>query len=153
LSGAAFDDGILTATVEKIANHASHQQTHMTQETVVEVTLKIDNPYTHVINGNSGTSGESGGILRSGYSARADIFTDESRTIFTIPYNVILQDEIGEFVYILVGNSAIRRDILTGLELSDGAEVVSGLRISDNIIMNPAALSENALVNPTTTGG
>jgi hypothetical protein len=148
LSGAAFDDGIFTAAVHEIAEYAATQQGLFTPETVVEVTLKIDNPYTVIINGNSGTSGESGGALRPGYSARADIFTDASRTLFIIPYNVILQDEIGEFVYVLSGNSAIRRNILTGIELSDGAEVIAGLRVSDLIITNPAALNDNALVNP-----
>jgi len=148
LSGAAFDDGIFTATVERVSDIASHQQTQFTQETVVSVTLKIDNPYTVIISGSSGTTGESGGILRSGYSARADIFTDEPRTVFIIPYSVINQDDIGEFVFVLAGNKAIRRNILTGIEMANGAEVVSGLRISDNIISNPASISENALVNP-----
>jgi multidrug efflux pump subunit AcrA (membrane-fusion protein) len=150
LSGAAFDDGIYTATVHSIAEYAALQQSQFISEIAIEVTLRIDNPEAVVISGTSGTSGESGGILRSGYSARADIQTEQTRTIFTIPYSSILQDDSGEFVYVLSQNSAIRRNILTGIELSDGAEIISGLRVSDQIIANPQSLAENALVNPLT---
>ncbi|MCL2036049.1 MAG: hypothetical protein FWG83_01510 [Oscillospiraceae bacterium] len=146
LSGAAFDDGIYTATVESVDETASHRQVDYSHETVVEVVLKIDNPNTVVISGSSGTSGESGGILRSGYSARADIKVSETRTIFVLPYSVILQDDKGEYVYVLSKNSALRRDIITGIELSHGAEVISGLRTSDRVILNPQSLSDNALV-------
>ena len=100
-------------------------------ETVVEVVLKIDNP---------------GDELRTGYSARADIKTADSREIFIIPYSVILQDDVGEYVFVLSGNSAIRRDIVTGAELSEGAEVLSGLTRDDRIIAAPESITENALV-------
>jgi multidrug efflux pump subunit AcrA (membrane-fusion protein) len=151
LSGAAFDDGIYTAVVYQIADVAVPQLSHHITETVVEVVLKIDNPDYVRINGESGTSGESGGILRPGYSARADIKTDEMQLIHIIPYHVILQDDIGEFVFILSGNSVLRRDIITGIELAGGAQVLAGLREEDQIIANPHSLAENALVNPLIT--
>jgi multidrug efflux pump subunit AcrA (membrane-fusion protein) len=151
LSGAAFDDGIYTATVFDIAEVAGEHQGHLIRETVVEVTLKIDNPHTVAINGHSGTSGESGGVLRPGYSARADIKTDEPRTIHIIPYSTVMQDDIGEYVFVLSGNSAVRRDILTGIELASGVQVLLGLREYDRIIANPSQVGDNGLVVPAAT--
>ena len=137
LSGAAFDDGIYTATVRDIADVAVRRQGEYALETVVEVTLRIDNPDDK---------------LRPGYSARAEIKTAPARTVFILPYSVILQDNAGEYVYLLSGNKAVRQDILTGIELSDGAEVILGLSEDDQIIANPDRVSDNALVTPVREG-
>ena len=131
ISGPAFDDGIYTATVYEIDSVATRRQAEFVHETVVEVVLQLDNPDSE---------------LRTGYSARADIKTAEARDIFIIPYSVILQDDAGEFVFVLSGNSAVRRDILTGAELSQGAEVLAGLSEDDQIIACPKSVTENALV-------
>ncbi|MCL1903107.1 MAG: HlyD family efflux transporter periplasmic adaptor subunit [Oscillospiraceae bacterium] len=131
IKGAAFDDGVYTATVLQIGEIATNQSGEFIQETVVEVILKIDNPDD---------------ALKQGYTARADIKTDEMQTINIIPYSAILQDDTGEFVYVLSGNTATRRDILTGIELADGAQVVSGLFDNDRIIVSPGSVNDNALV-------
>jgi HlyD family secretion protein len=107
------------------------QQGDFIHETVVEVTLKIDNP---------------DGELRPGYTARADIKTDETKSIHIVPYSAILQDDVGEYVYVLFGNTALRRDILTGVELADGAQVLAGLREDDEIIATPESITEDMLV-------
>ena len=149
ISGAAFDDGIYTATVRHIDSDAMPTYGDFldrVRETMVEVTLVINNPDTVVISGNSGTSGESGGILRNGYTARADIHTAQTRSIGIAPYSSVMQDEHGEYVYVLVGNKAVRRDILTGIELTDGVEVVSGLSGKDRIIVMPHDIDEDMLV-------
>jgi hypothetical protein len=135
LKGAAFDEEIYTATVYDIDSLAVNRQGEFVHETVVEVILKIDNPDDE---------------LRSGYSARADIKTDQTRTIHIIPYSAILQDDIGEFVYVLSGNTAVRRNILTGIELADGAQVVAGLSEDDEVIASPESVAEGQLI--TTEG-
>ena len=131
LSGAAFDDGVYSATVTAIESSATRKQGEYAYETVVEVTLQIDNPDEE---------------LRSGYTARAEIKTEQERHIFIVPYSVICQDDTGEYVYVLSGNSAVRRDILTGAELSDGVEVVKGLGEKDEIISVPENVEDNKLV-------
>ena len=135
IKGAAFDDGIYTATVYQIGETAVNQQGEYIQETVVEVVLQIDNPDD---------------ALRHGYTARADIKTDETQMIHIIPYSAILQDETGEFVYVISGNTAMRRDILTGIELADGAQVVSGLGDNDEVIVSPGTVNDNTLVKSQT---
>jgi len=137
LSGAAFDDGIYTATVSQIDSSAVQQQGDYAFETVVGVTLQIDNP---------GDSGSEGGGLRSGYTARAEIKTDETRTIFILPYSVICQDNTEEFVYILSGNSAVRRNIITGAELADGVQILEGLNTYDEVIASPESITDGQLI-------
>jgi len=131
ISGAAFEDGVYTARVHTIGTVATRKQGEFAFETVVEVTLKIDNPDEE---------------LRVGYTARAEIKTEDEREIFIVPYSVINQDDIGEYVYILSGNSVIRRDILTGAELAQGAEVLQGLHENDEIISSPEYLRDRMLV-------
>lgn len=132
IKGAAFDDGVYTATVLEVGTTAITHQGEFIQETIVEVVLQIDNPDD---------------ALRHGYTVRAEIKTDEARTIHIIPYSAILQDEVGEYVYVLSGNTAVRRDILTGIELADGAQVIKGLHEKDEVITSPGAnISDNTLV-------
>jgi hypothetical protein len=134
LSGAAFDDGIYTASVYDIDTLATTRQGAFASETVVEVTLKINNPE------------DERGELRPGNSARADIQTGDSEQIFIIPYSVIMQDDVGEFVFVLAGNSVVRRNIMTGAELSEGAQVLAGLSEYDQIIAFPESVSDGQLV-------
>lgn len=133
LNGAAFDDGTYSAEVIAIAGDAKQvlSSNGLTMETVVEITLKIDNPDSN---------------LRSGYTAQAVIEADEPREVTVIPYETICQDDIGEYVYVLSGNTAVRRDILTGEELPEGAEILSGLTEADEIITAPETLTGSMLV-------
>ena len=133
LRGAAFDDGTYTATVRQIGSNAVTLQSDFSYETVVEVILDIDNPDDE---------------LKHGYTARADIRIAPTQVINIIPYSAILQDEVGEYVYVLFGNTAVRREILTGIELAEGAEVLKGLSDGDEVIITPheAAIGNNSLV-------
>jgi hypothetical protein len=125
-----YDIGDLAVTRHGEFSHAV--------ETVVEVILKIDNPHENAEHTERGE-------LRSGNSARADIKTGESELIYTVPYSVIMQDEVGEFVFVLDGHSVMRRDILTGVELAEGAQVLSGLTERDLIVAAPESVRENEL--------
>lgn len=131
IKGAAFDDGVYTATVYEIGDEAVPVLGEFFQETVVTVVLQIDNPDD---------------ALRHGYTARADIKTEEPRTIHIIPYSAILQDDKGEYVYVLSGNTAVRRNIVTGIELADGAQILEGLTPDDEVILSPSSVEDNTLV-------
>ncbi|MCL2754388.1 MAG: efflux RND transporter periplasmic adaptor subunit [Oscillospiraceae bacterium] len=141
ISGAAFEDNVYTAKVYDIGLSAVTQQGEFGRETVVEVVLKIDNPHA----GNSAE--ESRGQLRSGNTARACIHVGETQKIFTLPYTAIMQDRQGEYVFVLEGHSVLRRNIATGVELSDGTQILAGLSGSDRVIAHPNAVTENALAS------
>jgi hypothetical protein len=133
LSGAAFEDGIYTATVYDIGMLAITRRGDFGSETVIEVVLTISNP------------DDERGVLRVGNSIRADIQTGDTEHIFIVPYSAIMQDDIGEYVYVLSGHSVARRDILTGAELSAGAQVLAGLSACDQIIATPESVNAGQL--------
>ena len=134
LTSAAFDDNLYTATVYDIGTLAVVRQVEFGRETVIEVVLQIDNPDISDEN-----------RLRSGNTARATIHTGELQSIFVLPYCAIMQDSVGEYVFVLEGHSVTRRDIITGAELSDGAQILEGLDLDDFIIANPNSVEENSL--------
>ncbi len=132
LSGAALPDGIYRGSVISIADTAYTQQTAAAPEIVVDVTVEIE-------------EGDFS-MLRSGYSVTAQLKTGEERFVKMLPYSVIRQDEKGEYVYILQNGSSVRRDIVTGIELADKTEVVSGIFEGDMIICDPEAVSDGGKV-------
>ena len=141
LYGVAIGDGVFTAVVKEIANEAQRIEMGGILETVVDVVLKIDYVENHTDNHDR--------LIRPGYTALAVIGIDEPREILLISYEAINQDDRGEYVLILRGNTAVRRDIITGVELVEGAEVISGVREGDELILRPERLEENSLVRRT----
>lgn len=138
LTGAAFPDGSFFGKVSAIGDsaHVITQSTVSLPETVVDVTIEVEQGDTS--------------ILRTGYSVTAQIKTGEERTVSVLPYSVIGQDDEGEYVYVLEKGLARRRGIVTGIELSDGTEIVSGISREDNVLAEPEKLFEGARVR---TGG
>lgn len=129
LSGAAFPDGIFSGEVSAVSDLAyTVTKNGALSETFVDVTLEI-------------TQGDVS-LLRSGYSVTARLKTGEERTMLTLPYGAVNQDDLGEFVYILENGCAEKRYITTGLELSDKTEIVSGIERSDVVLLQTENLSE-----------
>ncbi len=115
-------------TVSEISGFARKE--YDTADSVVDVGIKVD---------------DADSDLRSGYSAEGKIQTGYEQKILTLPYDAICQDDKGEYVYVFSSGSAKRRDITTGVELSGCAEV-SGVGISDEVIMHSEQLSADCLV-------
>jgi multidrug efflux pump subunit AcrA (membrane-fusion protein) len=138
LYGAAIGDGIYTAVVREIADFARQTETGGVIETVVDVVLELDNIEEAAVNPDE--------FIRAGYTAEARIAVGEAREMVLVPYSAINQDERGEYVFVLAGNTALRRDIVTGLELAEGAELLAGIREGDELIVRPERFAENSLV-------
>lgn len=134
LSGAALPDGEFYGSVTAVSDiaYTSTLSTASVPVTVVDVTVNID-------------EGDEA-LLRSGYSVTAQLTTGEERTVNMLPYSVIAQDEQGEYVYVLENGLAVRRSIVTGIELSDKTEIVEGVREEDVVLTNPEKLFEGAKV-------
>ena len=135
LHGAAIGEGNYTATVLEVADFARQQEFMGVTETVVDVILRLDNPDE---------------LIRPGYTAQAIISVSEPREMLLIPYTAINQDDRGEYVFVLVGNTALRRNLITGIELAEGAEMLAGVREDDDLIVRPERISENSLVRAAT---
>ena len=125
LSGAAFPNGGYSGTVSMISDNAYTVPLNSlsASETVVDVTVLIEEGDTS--------------RLRSGYSVTAQLKTGEERILNMLPYSAIQQDDKGEYVYVLNSSTAVRRDIVTGMELADKTEVVSGVENSEKVIITP----------------
>lgn len=134
LSGAAFPDGSYSGTVSSISDTAytSALSSVSAPETVVDVVVLIEEGDTSK--------------LRVGYSVTAQLKTGEERMLNMLPYSAICQDDKGEYVYILKDNTAVRRDIVTGVELSDKTEIVSGVTAADKVLSSPELVYDGGRV-------
>lgn len=131
LNGAALKEGEYWGSVIGIGENAYSLTTSSSYapETVVDVTIAIER----------GNCGE----LRSGYSVTAQLKTGGERTLTMLPYTAIAQDEKGEYVYVLENGISVRKDIVTGIELSDKTEIISGVDAKDKVLTYPERLLEN----------
>ncbi|MDR1753497.1 MAG: hypothetical protein LBR74_01130 [Eubacterium sp.] len=142
LSGAAFEPGVYTGKVIDMSKTARQLSNGISVETVVDVTLEV-NPV--------GKSNPEVSPLRAGYTVKARISAGKAREILTVPYEVILQDDVSEFVYLLKNRKAVRQNIITGEDMENGAELIHGLSPNDEIIISPENISENMLVKKEVT--
>jgi RND family efflux transporter MFP subunit len=85
--------------------------------------------------------------LRPGMFVKADIVVDRSEDALIIPKEVIQANRRRKFVYVVEKNTAILRDIKTGLEDENYIEITSGLNENDNLIIKGyETLRENSKV-------
>lgn len=132
LNGAALAEGKYSGSVINIGDiaYTTPVSSSAIPETVVDVTISIE----------KGSFGE----LRSGYSVTAQLKTGEERMLTMLPYTAIGQDDKGEYVYILENGISVRKDIVTGIELSDKTEIVSGISAEDRVLTYPENVLENS---------
>ncbi len=127
---AAASDTEFSGTVSEISSCARKQYNGSAEETVVDITVTLSNPTDE---------------LKSGFSAQGVIKTGITSELVTLPYSAICQDDKGEYVYVFDRGSASRKDITTGLELSDGAQVI-GVDDTDEVILQPQSVAANCPV-------
>jgi RND family efflux transporter MFP subunit len=85
--------------------------------------------------------------LRPGMFVKADVVVDKADSVIIIPKDIILSARNRKFVYIVEKNTAIVRNIQTGLEDEDNIQVTEGLNENDNLIIRGyETLRENSRV-------
>ena len=85
--------------------------------------------------------------LRPGMFVKADVVVDRAESAIIIPKNVILSNRNRKFVYVVERGTAIVRNIRTGIEDEDNAEIIEGLNENDNLIIRGfETLRENSRV-------
>lgn len=86
-------------------------------------------------------------LLRPGMFVKADIVVDRADSALIIPKEVILSTRRQKYVYIVEKNTAIVRNIRTGLEDETHVEVIEGLKENDNLVTRGyETLRENSKV-------
>ena len=86
-------------------------------------------------------------LLRPGMFVKADIVVDRADSAVVIPKEVVISNRQRKYVYIVEKNTAILRDIKTGLEDENNIEVLDGLEVNDNLVVKGfETLKENSKV-------
>ena len=86
-------------------------------------------------------------LLRPGMFVKVDIVVDRADSAIIIPKEVVVSNRQRKYVYIVEKNTAILRDIKTGLEDENNIEVLDGLSVNDNLVVKGfETLKENSKV-------
>lgn len=132
ISGEGFEDGKYIGVVQSISPSARKAIVGNSQETIIDVLVKINNPDENI---------------KCGFSAKTKIIVDEPHKLSVVPYEALLQEQDGrEYVYVVENGVTAKRYITTNKELSDGVEVKSGLTQNDNIITNVDKIKKSGML-------
>jgi len=85
--------------------------------------------------------------LRPGMFVKADVIVDKADSVIVIPKDVILSSRGRRYVYIVERNTAIMRNLVTGIEDEENIQIIEGLNENDNLIVRGfETLRENSRV-------
>jgi len=128
---AAFPDTPLAGTVESIATTARQTPGQQSLSFLVKIVLDDQNALA----------------VRSGMSARADIYTQSAEETLAVPIQAVRYDEEIEdgdedsadqpFVMRFEDGTATRRDVEIGLSSDSDQEITAGLEEGDRVIVGP----------------
>lgn len=75
-----------------------------------------------------------GVVARPGYLARAEFALERRAGVLTVPTAAVGAQEGGSYVYLVQGDSLVRRDIETGMTAEGRVEVVRGLEPGERVV-------------------
>jgi multidrug efflux pump subunit AcrA (membrane-fusion protein) len=79
--------------------------------------------------------------------ARVEVVLLEKPGVLAIPGNAVILDQGERFVYVVEGNKAARRAIVTGIEQDRFVEIKEGLREGDQVVTRgQEAIRENTTI-------
>lgn len=118
-----FNASKYDAVISKIYPIAKKSTGALSTEAVIGIELTLENPDERV---------------KAGYNVDVEIRLGEETNSVMLPFETVMQDERNqEYIYVLNGSQAVRRDITTGAETADGVEVTAGLEMEDIVIYKP----------------
>jgi len=86
-------------------------------------------------------------LLKPGMFARIEVVLLEKPEVLVIPTNAVLKEQGEQFVYLVQGNKAARRPIVTGIEQDRFVEVREGLKEGDQVVVRgQEAIRENTTI-------
>jgi multidrug efflux pump subunit AcrA (membrane-fusion protein) len=128
LSGTAFTKTYM-GTVSKILPTARTVLTTTGSKTIVDIQIDIENIDD---------------TIKPGFSTNVIILISEKKNAIFLPYDTVMQDEKNiEYVYVIKNGRISRQNITTGAELKNTVEVLSGINLSDSVVINPPANLKN----------
>jgi multidrug efflux pump subunit AcrA (membrane-fusion protein) len=83
-------------------------------------------------------------LLKPGMFTRIEVVLLEKPEVLAIPRDAVMEEEGKQFVYLVEGNKAARKSILTGIEQDRFLEVKEGLKEGDQVVVRgQEAIREN----------
>jgi multidrug efflux pump subunit AcrA (membrane-fusion protein) len=89
------------------------------------------------------------GVLRAGAFARADIVTEASQPIVTVPASALIVFAGVEKVLVVRGGKTAEVRVQTGRRLGEEIEIVEGLKRGEPVVSNPGNLTGGQAVSVT----
>ena len=89
---------------------------------------------------------QNNGSLRPGSFAKAEIVTNDAKMAVTVPNNSIVTFAGIEKVIVVQNGKALEKPVTTGRRNGDWTEIVAGLNIGDQVIVDPGNLQSGMLV-------
>ncbi len=71
--------------------------------------------------------------IHAGQYARVEL-TGQARQRLLIPFSALRRDRNGEYVYVIEGNQALRRDVTSGSRFGSRIEILDGLQENESIV-------------------
>ena len=102
--------------VDKISGNATKNSNGVA---VVETTIKITNPDSDII---------------LGVEANNKIHAQKADNTIVLPYEYIMTDAEGDYVYVLENGVVTRKNVTVGISSSTQAQITEGLSVGENII-------------------
>jgi RND family efflux transporter MFP subunit len=89
------------------------------------------------------------GALRPGSFARAEIFVDTTSMGVTVPTNAVVTFAGIEKVIVVENGKAVEKTITTGRRAADWTEIIAGVKVGEQVVVNPGNLQSGQPVTVT----
>jgi HlyD family secretion protein len=76
-----------------------------------------------------------GRLLKPGMFAKIEVLLNEKPDALAVPREAVLEDGGKKFVFVVEGNQAIRKTVVTGIEQEQMIEIVEGVNEGDKIVV------------------
>ena len=86
------------------------------------------------------------GNLRPGAFAKAEIVTNDAKMAVTVPNNAIVTFAGIEKVIVVQNGKALEKPVTTGRRSADSTEILSGVNVGDQVIVDPGNLQSGMAV-------
>ena len=132
ITGESFREKIYAGTVQQIMPFAAAAQSlGGTGNPTVDVVISIDKPDK---------------ALRTGCSARVEVFTDVRDKAIVVPYEAVGQDDNNrEYIFVVQNGCAFRHSIEIGEEMEYGVEVISGIEPGEWIVLDRDMITRDGM--------
>jgi HlyD family secretion protein len=112
--------------------------------------LGVEEQRTTVVAGLESPPSAWASVLGSGYRVLARFIVWQGRDVLQVPTSALFRSGDGWAVFVVEGGRAVRRSVEVGRQAGLAAQVVSGLRDGETVIVHPGnEIEEGARVRPT----